>query len=64
MTGKTTEPFYVKIMRMFIPVNPKIYENNDKLPVDIELIDPLVRFEKSILEDSESKRRDRAKESS
>ena len=64
MTGKTTEPFRVKIMRMFLPVNPKIYENDNKPPVDIELIDPLERFEKSIVEDSENKRRDRAKESS
>jgi hypothetical protein len=39
---------------MFIPLNRKRYEK--KTPtVDIDIIDPLERFEKSILEDSEKK---------
>lgn len=63
MTEKTTEPFRMKILRMFLPVNPKKYANPEKPAIDIELIDPLERFEKSILEASENKGRDRKKES-
>jgi hypothetical protein len=44
---------------MFLPVNPKKYGKSKPAPSDIDVIDPLERFEKSILEDSEKKSRER-----
>jgi hypothetical protein len=44
---------------MFFPVNPKNYGKAKTPSKDIEVIDPLERFEKSILEDAEKKRRAR-----
>jgi len=41
---------------MFLPVNPKLYGEKMKVIDDIDVIDPLERFEKSILKDSESKK--------
>jgi hypothetical protein len=44
---------------MFFPVNPKRYEKAKPPPKDLDIIDPLERFEKSILEDSEKKKKSR-----
>jgi len=43
-------------MRMFLPVNAKSLDKKTSAIVDLDIIDPLERFEKSILKDSESKK--------
>jgi len=58
----TTEPFRWKILRMFFPVNPKNYGKTKTPAPDLEVVDPLERFEKSILEDSEKKSKARNSE--
>ena len=55
----TTESFRLKIMRMFIPVNPKKYGKSKPPPSDLDIIDPLERFEKSILREAEKKKAQR-----
>ena len=59
MSEKSTESFRLKIMRMFIPVNPKRYEKQKVVDPDVHVIDPLERFEKSILKESEAKKDER-----
>jgi len=56
LSENTTESFRFKIMRMFLPVNAKSLDKKTSAIVDLDIIDPLERFEKSILKDSESKK--------
>jgi hypothetical protein len=52
--NKTVETFSEKIMRMFLPIRPRKSTKSIK-DADIETVDPLERFEKAIVRDSEAK---------
>jgi hypothetical protein len=52
--NKTVETFTEKIMRMFIPIRPKKAGKAVKAE-DLEIVDPLERFERAIVKDSETK---------
>ena len=52
--NKTTETFSEKIMRMFLPIRPRKPAKSIR-DADIETVDPLERFERAIIKDSESK---------
>lgn len=56
MTKDTVESFKAKVLRMFIPINARKYANQKKVIVDPDIIDPLERFEKSILREAEDKK--------
>ena len=52
--SNTVETFSEKIMRMFLPIRRRRSERTIK-ETDIETVDPLERFEKAIVKDSEAK---------
>jgi len=52
--NKTVETFSEKIMRMFLPIRHRKPAKSLK-EADIETIDPLERFEKAVVKDSEAK---------